>query len=241
MISDKKVIAIIPARGGSKGLPGKNIKPLCGKPLIAWSIERALESKYIDEVLVSTDSEEIARIALAHGAKVPFLRPADLATDTAGSVDTVLHALDFYRDNLAQAFDYVVLLEPTSPLREPGDLDAMLELLDRQHTYFDAVVSVGEVHEHPSIMKRREGNTMVPFYEAIASTKRRQDNIPAYFPYGVGYLAKQDVLRNERSFYPQRTGFHQIKRYQCYEIDDVYDFIAIEAVMAYEWGRESKS
>jgi len=81
---------------------------------------------------------------------------------------------------------------------------------------------------------------MVPFYEAIASTKRRQDNIPAYFPYGVGYMVKQDILRSKRTFYPERTGFHQIKRYQCYEIDDIYDFIAIEAVMAYEWGGESK-
>lgn len=240
MISDKKVIAIILARGGSKGLPGKNIKLLGGKPLIAWSIQRALESKYIDEVLVSTDSEEIARIALDHGAKVPFLRPAHLATDTATSIDTVLHALDFYRDNLAQAFDYVALLEPTSPLREPGDLDAMLELLDQQHADFDAVVSMGEVHEHPSIMKRLEGNTLMPFHEAIANNKRRQDNIPAYFPYGVGYIVKQDILRSKRTFYPERTGFHQIKRYQCYEIDDIYDFIAIEAVMAYEWGRGTK-
>ena len=234
MISHKKVIAIIPARGGSKGLPGKNIKLLGGKPLIAWSIQRALESKYIDEVLVSTDSEEIARIANDHGAKVPFLRPADLATDTATSVDTVIHALDFYRDNLTQAFDYVVLLEPTSPLREHADLDLMLELIDRQHADIDAVVSVGEVHEHPSIMKRLEGNTMVPFHDAIASTKRRQDNIPAYFPYGVGYIIKESILRQTNSFYPARTGYHLIKRHQCYEIDDIYDFMAVDAVMKYQ-------
>jgi CMP-N-acetylneuraminic acid synthetase len=234
MISDKKVIAIIPARGGSKGLPGKNIKLLGGKPLIAWSIQRALESKYIDEVLVSTDSEEIARIALDHGAKVPFLRPAHLATDTASSVDTVLHALDFYRDNLDRHFDYVALIEPTSPLREPEDLDAMFELLNRQDADLDAVVSVGEVHEHPSIMKRLEGSTMVPFHEAIASTKRRQDNVPAYFPYGVGYIVKESTLRESKTFYPAGTGFYIIKRHQCYEIDDLFDFIAVEAVVQYQ-------
>ena len=234
MISDKKVIAIIPARGGSKGLPGKNIKPLCGKPLIAWSIERALESKYIDEVLVSTDSEEIARISLDYGAKVPFLRPSHLATDTATSVDAVFHALNFYRDNKDSNFDYVALLEPTSPLREPGDIGSMLELLDRQHADFDAVVSVGEVHEHPSIMKRLAGNTMVPFHAAIANNKRRQDNIPAYFPYGVGYIIKESALRQTHTFYPPRTGYHLIKRHQCYEIDDIYDFIAVDAVIRYQ-------
>lgn len=235
MISSKRVIAIIPARGGSKGLPGKNIRPLCGKPLIAWSIERALQSHYVDAVVVTTDSEEIADVALRYGAEVPFLRPAHLASDTASSVDTVLHALDHYRDTLGKTFDYVVLLEPTSPLREVGDIDSMLDKLLAHADDFDAIVSVGEVHEHPSIMKRLEGNTMQPFYANLAMTSRRQDNVPAYFPYGVAYVVSTDTLYSLQTFYPPRATFFEIKRHQCFEIDDLCDFLVVETMMKQEW------
>jgi CMP-N-acetylneuraminic acid synthetase len=235
MISNKRVIAIIPARGGSKGLPGKNIRPLCGKPLIAWSIERALQSHYVDAVVVTTDSHEIADVALRYGAEVPFLRPAHLASDTASSVDTVLHALDHYRDTLGKTFDYVVLLEPTSPLREVGDIDSMLDKLLAHADDFDAIVSVGEVHEHPSIMKRLEGNTMQPFYANLAMTSRRQDNVPAYFPYGVAYVVSTDTLCSLQTFYPPRATFFEIKRHQCFEIDDLCDFLVVETMMKQEW------
>lgn len=235
MISNKRVIAIIPARGGSKGLPGKNIRPLCGKPLIAWSIERALQSHYVDAVVVTTDSHEIADVALRYGAEVPFLRPAHLASDTASSVDTVLHALDHYRDTLGKTFDYVVLLEPTSPLREVGDIDSMLDKLLAHADDFDAIVSVGEVHEHPSIMKRLEGNTMQPFYANLAMTSRRQDNVPAYFPYGVAYVVSTDTLYSLRTFYPPRATFFEIKRHQCFEIDDLCDFLVVETMMKQKW------
>lgn len=235
MISNKRVIAIIPARGGSKGLPGKNIRLLCGKPLIAWSIERALQSHYVDAVVVTTDSQEIADVALRYGAEVPFLRPAHLASDTASSVDTVLHALDHYRDTLGKTFDYVVLLEPTSPLREVGDIDSMLDKLLTRADDFDAIVSVGEVHEHPSIMKRLEGDTMLPFYADLAMTSRRQDNVPAYFPYGVAYAVSTDTLYSLRTFYPPRVTFFEIKRHQCFEIDDLCDFLVVETMMKQEW------
>jgi len=235
MISNKRVIAIIPARGGSKGLPGKNIRPLCGKPLIAWSIERALQSHYVDAVVVTTDNQEIADVALRYGAEVPFLRPAHLASDTATSVDTVLHALDHYRDTLGKTFDYVVLLEPTSPLREVGDIDSMLDKLLAHADDFDAIVSVGEVHEHPSIMKRLEGDTMLPFYADLAMTSRRQDNVPAYFPYGVAYVVSTDTLYSLRTFYPPRVTFFEIKRHQCFEIDDLCDFLVVETMMKQEW------
>lgn len=235
MISNKRVIAIIPARGGSKGLPGKNIRPLCGKPLIAWSIERARQSRHIDTVVVTTDSQDIADVALGCGAEVPFLRPAHLASDTASSVDTVLHTLDYYRDILGKTFDYVVLLEPTSPLREAGDIDGMLNKLLANADDFDAIVSVGEVHEHPSIMMRLEGNTMQPFYTDLAMTGRRQDNVPAYFPYGVAYIVTANTLYSLRTFYPPRATFFEIKRHQCFEIDDLCDFLVVETMMKQEW------
>lgn len=235
MINGKSFISIIPARGGSKGLPGKNIKVLCGKPLIAWSIEAGLGSKYIDEVMVTTDSEEIARIARGFGASAPFIRPAELASDTATSFDAIKHAVNFYENELYKKFDYIVLLEPTSPLREKDDIDGMIEKIISMEDQFDAIVSLGEVHEHPSIMKKIVGNEIEPYCKDLVMATRRQDNEVAYFPYGVAYIVKTKTLLEEKTFYPNRTTYRMIKRYQCYEIDDIYDFLAIENIMKYEW------
>lgn len=235
MINGRSIIAIIPARGGSKGLPGKNILPLCGKPLIAWSIDKAAKSRYLDQVLVSTDSPEIADVARRHGANVPFLRPAELATDDASTYDVIRHVLEYCRTAQGSEFNYVVLLEPTSPLREDGDIDRMLEALDGRTEEFDAIVSIGEVTQHPSIMKRLIGDRIEPFSSALAQTNRRQDNGPAYFPYGVAYVAKTHVLLAENTFYARRCMSFPIKRYQNYEIDDLYDLICVEAVMRHEW------
>jgi len=200
MIAGKSVIAIIPARAGSKGLPGKNIRPLCGKPLIAWSIESARGSRYVDEVLVSTDGDDIARVAEQFGAAVPFRRPNELATDSATTLSAVQHALEHYR-RLGRAFDVVVLLEPTSPLREESDIDRMLERLSNGWQSFDAVISLA-----------------------------------AYFPYGVAYIVKTAVLIEEGTFYPRRSTYHLLQRYQSYEIDDLHDFLCVEAVMKHERG-----
>lgn len=239
MYKGKTFLAIIPARGGSKGLPEKNIKELCNKPLIVWSIEAGLNSLYIDEVMVSTDNENIAEISKKYGASVPFLRPNELASDTATTFDTVKHALDYYKNTFHKMYDYVVLLEPTSPLREKDDLNTMIQkLIDSDHD-FDAIVSLGEVHEHPSIMKQVEGNEIQPYCSELTMASRRQDNPPAYFPYGVAYIVKTPILLTEKSFYPLRTTHHLIKRYQCYEIDDIYDFLAIENIMKYEWSLSS--
>jgi|SRR6185503_1991908 len=234
MIEGRSIIAVIPARAGSKGLPGKNIRPLCGKPLIAWSIEAALKSRYVDEVLVSTDGEDIARIAAEHGAQVPFRRPAELATDTSTTLSAVQHALDYYRAR-GREFDLLVLLEPTSPLREDGDIDSILERLTAHWNRFDAIVSVGEVREHPAIMKRLRGEEIEPYCTNVKHATRRQDNPPAYFPYGVAYVAKVPTLLAEGTFYPQRCTYYVVKRYQGYEIDDLHDFLCIEAVMKHEW------
>jgi len=235
MIAGHAVLAIIPARAGSKGLPGKNVRPLCGKPLIGWSIESARASRYVDEVLVSTDGDDIARIAEQFGAAVPFRRPAELASDTATTLSAVQHALEHYRGK-GRAFDVVVLLEPTSPLREPSDVDTMLAQLASGWDRFDAVISVGEVHEHPSIMKRLRGAELEPYCAELARTTRRQDNPAAYFPYGVAYIVKTAVLLGEGSFYPKRCTYHLLKRYQSYEIDDLHDFLCVEAVMKHERG-----
>jgi CMP-N-acetylneuraminic acid synthetase len=236
LIHEKKVLAIVPARGGSKGLPGKNIRPICGKPLIAWTIEKALKSRYLDTVLVTTDSAEIAAVARTAGAHVPFTRPPELASDTASTYDVIRHAVAYLKENEGHSYDYIVLLEPTSPLREDDDIDNMLESLLRQADEFDSIVSVGEVTEHPSIMKRLVGPRMEPFCPDLPQTTRRQDNAAAYFPFGVAYIAKTDVLLEENTFYTRRCTHYEIKRYQNYEIDDIYNFLCVEAVMKHEWG-----
>lgn len=237
MYKDKTFLAIIPARGGSKGLPGKNIKELCGKPLISWSIEAGLKSKYLDEIVVSTDYQSIADISKEYGAKVPFLRPDYLASDTATSFDAVKHTIDYYKDEFNRTFDYIVLLEPTSPLRENDDIDNMIEEIIKNEDSSDSIVSIGEVHEHPSIMKQVFDKKYLKNYcEELELKTRRQDNDIAYFPYGVAYIVKIDSFLDEKTFYTNRNTFFEIKRYQCYEIDDMYDFLAIENIMKFEWG-----
>lgn len=235
MINGKTVLAIIPARGGSKGLPGKNIRNMCGKPLIVWTIEQAKKSLYLDCALVTTDSAEIAQISRDAGEYVPFLRPDEFATDQASSYDVIRHALVHFKEVEQKEFDFIVLLEPTSPLREDDDIDRMLEQLLSHSVEFDSIVSIGEVTEHPSIMKRLDGESIAPFSPELAQTLRRQDNFAAYFPYGVAYIAKTSALLDENTFYTRRCMHFMIKRYQNYEIDDIYNFLCVENVMKYEW------
>ncbi len=227
-----KTIAVIPARSGSKGLPGKNLKLLLGKPLICWTIEAALDSKMIDLVMVSTDSKEIANISKEYGADVPFLRPKHLATDSATSFSVVEHALNFYANDLNMKFDCVALLEPTSPIRKINDIDNMIEKLYSNIKDSDAIVSLGEVSEHPAHFKIIESDgTVVPYNTGDTNNLRRQDQKKVYFPFGVAYISKVEVLLNEKTFYPKRTLGYIISRNQNYEVDDIYDFICIESLL----------
>lgn len=219
----KNIIALIPARGGSKRLPRKNIRKLCGKPLIGWTIEQAQKCKYFGRVVVSTDDEEIAKISKSYGAEVPFLRPKKLAQDNSPSIDAVIHAIDWFGDK-GEYFEDIALLEPTSPLRKKNDLNKAIEHFINHKA--DSLVSVGEVHlEDPSIMKKIESNIVKPFFETL------NNKVPAYFPYGVIYLSKVDALREYGTFYQRDTIPYLIERWQNYEIDDIYDFYCVEAIM----------
>ena len=236
MINNKRIIAIIPARGGSKGLPGKNLRNIFGKPLIEWTIEKAKEEQYLDTILVTTDHMETADISIKLGVEVPFIRPKELADDYASTYDVIRHALEYYTKSERKIFDYVVLLEPTSPLRDDGDIDTMLEMLINHASEYDSIVSVGEISEHPAIVKRLDDSKIKSYCEELVQTTRRQDNTPAYFPYGVAYMAKTSILLKENTFYTRRCMSFKIKRYQNYEIDDIYDFLCVEKIMEYEWG-----
>ena len=231
MYKDKRILAIIPARGGSKGLPGKNIRPLLDKPLIGWTIEAAKNSKYIDDIFVSTDSKEIAEVSEKFGVSVPELRPEELASDKATSASVVLYTIDYLKQN-GKCYDYFLLLEPTSPLRKDNDLDNAIELACNNPNKA-GVVSLGEVHmEHPSIVKRIETNgKIMPYIVDSQKVTQRQQLDKAYFPYGVVYLVKTDYFERNRLFYGIDSLPYFIERWQCYEIDDIYDFVAIEAIL----------
>lgn len=234
MYKDKTILGIIPARGGSKGLPRKNILLLSGKPMIAWTIERALSSKYLDKVIVNTDDDEIAGIAKKHGAEVPFMRPKELASDTTSMMDVIFHTIAFYKDNNL-SFDYIALLEPTSPLRKVDDIDSAIKQLIDNEKNADSLVSAGEVHlEHPSIMKVVRDGYLSPYEVTGEKIYRRQDLKTVYFPYGVIYMSKTGKLLETGTFYQERTIPYFIERWQNYEVDDLFDFTCIEAVMKYK-------
>lgn len=227
------VLAIIPARGGSKGLPGKNIKMLNSKPLVAWAIERANSCQEITDAIVSTDSTEIASIAEKYGGNVPFIRPAEFAQDTSSALDVILHAIDFMKKEKRKEYDYILWLEPTSPLREFDDLSTMIKKLHALRDQYDGIVSMGEVRHHPGLLFEIENNNIVKFAKDLPLS-RRQDYKPVYFPYGVGYLTKTATIFKEQTVYPKRTTYHLIKNHQCFEIDDLYDFLMIELIMQRE-------
>lgn len=170
------ILGLIPARGGSKGIPRKNIKLLAGKPLIAWTIEAALDSSCFARLIVSTDDAEIASVARQYGAEVPFLRPAELASDAASSMDVVLHGLDWLAQAAQSLPGLVMLLQPTSPLRTPEDIQAAITLQTEKNA--EAVVSVCEA-AHPVQWLRRLGpeGELLP-YQTDPELSRRQDPSP---------------------------------------------------------------
>lgn len=231
MLDGKRILAVVPARGGSKGLPGKNIRPLQGKPLICWTLDSARRSLYIDKVFVSTDSAEIAAVCNNYGVDVPDLRPPELAQDSTPSVDVMLYTLDFL-EKKGEAFDYLLLLEPTSPLRDDADLDRIIKLAV-DHPEADGVISVGKVHtEHPLIVKKTgPDGYLCPYLEQKNEIFQRQQEDEALFPYGVGYLVKVDKFRLNKTVYMDCMVPYLIQRWQNYEIDDIYDCVCVEAIM----------
>ena len=222
MYNNKKILAIIPARGGSKGLPGKNIKPLCGKPLIGWSIEQAQASEYIDEIFVSTDSSEIATVAESFGIK--------LATDTSPSSAFVLHTIDYYR-NKGQEFDYILLLEPTSPLRDVDDINIAIEQL-LNHNTAKSIVGVSKVEAtHPAFLVNISKEGLLKPYLEEMKVLRRQELNDLYFFEGSLYLSEIDYFMKTESFYHNLTLPYVVPKYKSYEVDDIVDFYIIEKLL----------
>ena len=193
-----KILALITARGGSKRIPGKNIRPLGGRPLIVWSIDVAKGIPEICDILVSTDDATIADVARNSGALVPWLRPAELASDTATSVDVALHALDWYESENG-AVDGLLLLQPTSPFRSR---DTVLRGIRQFRLHQQRlVVGISLAESHPMWCFQVDGETMRPFIDGGSLHLRSQDLPPAYVDNGVFYLLTPDDLRRSKSFY----------------------------------------
>ena len=222
MIGTRKVLALIPARGGSKGLPGKNILPVGGRPLLAWSVDAARAARSVDRVVLSSDDDAIMAAARACGCEVPFVRPAALASDNATTIDVVMHALDALPD-----YDVIVLLQPTSPLRTAADIDAACERLASSGA--PACVSVSPVDQNPYWMYHLgEDQYLVPVVETPPSVARRQDLPAVYALNGAVYVADIAWLRQSRTFVTRETVAHVMPAERSIDIDTIADFEAFE-------------
>lgn len=219
MIGPRKVLALIPARGGSKGLPGKNILTVGGRPLLAYSVDAARDSRFVDRVVVSSDDDAIIAAALACGAEAPFRRPAELATDDAASVDVALHALD-----LLPGYDVLIMLQPTSPARTAADVNAACERFAASRA--PACVSVSPVEQSPFWMYRLDANgALRPVVEPTTYT-RRQDLPPVYALNGAIYIADAGWLRRTRTFVTTETVAHVMPASRSIDIDTADDLEA---------------
>ncbi len=224
MIGGRSVLAVITARGGSKGLPRKNVLPFRGQPLIAWTIRAAQASACIDRVIVSTDDEEIADVCRSLGCEVPFMRGAALASDTATSVDVVLDAAD-----RVPGYDIVVLLQPTSPLRTAGDIDATLALM--QESGANSAATVTEAPCHPFLVFRRDDSGRLAAYvEAPPGQSFRRQDLPEAFQLnGAVYAADLSWVRAARTLVrPGETAAVLMPPERSADIDTLEDFEAAE-------------
>ena len=230
MINNKRLLALIPARSGSKRLPHKNSLNLGGKPLIAWSIDAGLQSKYVDRVVVSTDSNAIAAMAKQYGADIPFIRPEVLASDTATTIDVVRHAISMLeKEN--DFYDYILLLQPTSPLRNTKHIDEAVELLISKPAH--GIIGVTEV-EHPVewINTLPMDNSMEDFLKTEYRDIRSQDFPVRYRINGAIYLSKiENVLSEGSLFLSKKCYAYIMPRSVSLDIDSNLDFKVAESIL----------
>ena len=223
----RKIIAIIPARGGSKGIPRKNIKLLGGKPLIAYSIEEALQSKHINKVIVSTEDKEIAEVSKKYGAEI-IKRSEELAKDGTPTIDVVFHALDSLEQN-KYMYDIIVLLQPTSPLRSTKDIDNSIDLF--LSSSCDSVVSVCEATHSPYWCLKVENEYLKPLFGDEYFRKRRQELETVYMPNGAIYVLAPRTLYKHKSFYCDCTIPYIMPAERSIDIDTKLDFMLAELLI----------
>lgn len=228
MIHEMKPLCLIPARGGSKRLPGKNIRLLAGKPLIAYTIEAARASGVFDCVCVSTDDEEIASVALEYGAEIPFMRPAHLADDTAGLLLVVRHALEFFSER-GQDYDSFCVLQPTSPLRTATDISNAYALFRSNDAY--CVVGVTACEHPPFWSFEKRDQFMLPYWGPEYLLKRTQDLPELWRPIGAMFIARASAYLEEGTFYTDRTIGYEMPLERAVDVDNAFDLYLAECLL----------
>lgn len=223
------VLGVIPARAGSKGLPGKNLRPLGGKPLLAWTVEAAAASQALTCAWVSTDDEATASAARAHGGQVPFLRPPELATDTASIFDVLKHAVGEYQGREGRPVDIVVLLQPTSPLRGPGPIDATVALV---RGGADSAQTVTLDQSHPRHRFTLEAGLLKPLFPNADRHSRRQDGETVYRPNGAVYAARTTVLLEGGTLRGANHRAIVMDFESSVDVDTLWDFKLAELILA---------
>ena len=228
MYKNQRFLSVIPARCGSKGIPQKNIIDVQGKPLIQYTIEEALRSKYLDKTIVSTDCEEIASISSKLGADVPFIRPKCLAQDTSKSIDVLLHAINFFeKEN--KFFDYIVLLQPTQPLRKSWHIDGAIEKI--VNCGENGLVSVTKVSDHPVLMRTKDEKDKLSKILNIDSTIRRQD-FPNYYKVdGSIYINKINNDFNESLSLNDNPLGYEIENSYSIDVDEPIDLEVLKIIL----------
>jgi CMP-N,N'-diacetyllegionaminic acid synthase len=224
------IVGIITARGGSKGIPGKNLIPIRGRPLISYTIEAALDSKVLDRVIVTTDDEKIAEVSRQFGAETPFVRPEHLSGDWAPSYPVVVHALQWMAENEGYFPDYMMLMQPTSPLRIAEDIRNAVALAQEKDA--DGVISVYEPKQHPHWMfELEEDGRFVDFDPHSRELSRRQSLSPQYMLNGSIYLIKRSVIMKQDNFYTAQTYALVMPRERSFDIDSLHDVRVVEMTM----------
>jgi len=223
-------LGVIPARGGSKGLKNKNILKLNGIPLISHAIRVANDSKFLDDIVVTTDSQEIAKVAQNENASVPFIRPKKLATDTSPMIDTVRHAVSEYEKLSNSIVDNVVLLQPTTPLRTKDDIDGSIKTFINQRNS-ESLITYNIVNSHhPNYMYHKENGIMVPIISQSSKSDRRQDYVPALIRNGVVYVSSRTQIMNGPKVYNNRPIGYEIPAIRSCNIDSEEDFFFAEFI-----------
>lgn len=226
------MLAIIPARGGSKGVPGKNIKNLGDKPLIYYTIKAAKESVFIDRIIISTDDEEIAEVAKKCGAEVPFMRPDELATDTAKAIDTYLYTVNKLNESSSDLIEEFIVLQPTSPLRSATDIDNAVEIFIRNRA--DSVISVVEAEHPPYWYKKITNEGILKDYFISNNSLNRQEYDRTYLPNGAIFVFRYNILKETLNYYTDKTYPYIMPKERSVDIDNVLDFKMAEFLISHE-------
>jgi len=230
-----KYVGLIPARGGSKGLPGKNARLLCGQPLIAYTIKAALASKLLDRVIVSTDSLQIAKIALQYGAEVPFLRPKIIAADDTPDRPVITHLIDWLQENEKYNFDYLIYLRPTTPLKTSTIIDNALKKISANQTYSGLrSITKAEGVKHPYWMYKIDNKQLKPFIDHIDISKYYQRQLlpECYRINGVLDIVKvSSVISDEKNLYGKNITFYELDEEYSVDIDTQFDLLLCEFLL----------